>query len=164
MIKTDSKGYEFVGCYQVNGEFDKNNYIGYSWSLDNEHFEPVVPILANGVKGSFDDLELYRPCLVKINNKYRMYYGAQKNIRVWHIGLVEAPTMEVLYLLLKSHKSILPSHGITDTVNNFDESTWTPGYYNDKGVFIEYENNLTMYHSQFIAVDGIPKALSAPSI
>ena len=163
MIKTD-KGYEFVCCYQINGKFDKNNYIGYSYSLDNEYFEPVIPVLSNGPKGSFDDLELYRPCLVKVNNKYRMYYGAQKNIRIWHIGLVEAPTMEVLYLLLKSNKSNLPSNESTDTVNSFDESTWTPGYYNDKGIFIESENNLVMHCSQFIAIDGIPKALSAPSI
>jgi hypothetical protein len=146
MIKTE-KGYEFVCCYQVNGKFDKNNYIGYSYSLDNDYFEPVIPILSNGPAGSFDDLELYRPCLVKVNNKYRMYYGAQKNIRIWHIGLVEAPTMEVLHLLLKSNKSNLPSDEITDTVNNFDESTWTPGYYNDKGVFVESENNLVMHCS-----------------
>jgi hypothetical protein len=118
--------------------------------------------LTNGAPGSFDDLELYRPCLVKIENKYRMYYGAQKNIRIWHIGVVEAPQMETLHTLLSNNSSlVLPTYGGTETVNNFDESTWTPGYYNDAGQFIATENNLVMHTSQFIAVDGIPKALSS---
>jgi hypothetical protein len=131
MIKTE-KGYEFVGCYQINGEFDRNNFIAYSWSDSNIIFEPALCVLANGPKGSFDDLELYRPCLVKVHNKYRMYYGAQKNIRIWHIGLVETPEMELLHELLKENSSlILPEFNGTEVVNNFDESTWTPGYYND---------------------------------
>jgi hypothetical protein len=96
MIRTN-KGYEFVGCYQLNGDFDRNNYIAYSWSTDNETFEPAMCILTNGPEGRFDDLELYRPCLVQVNNKYRMYYGAQKNIKIWHIGVVEAPQMELLH-------------------------------------------------------------------
>ena len=102
MIKTD-KGYEFVGCYQFNGEFDQNNYIAYSWSEDNIHFEPAVCILANGEKGSFDDLELYRPSLVQVGNKYRLYYGAQKDIRIWHIGMTEAPDMQSLHELLDAN-------------------------------------------------------------
>lgn len=161
MIRTE-KGYEFVGCYQLNGDFDRNNFIAYSWSEDNENFQPAKCILTNGAPGSFDDLELYRPCLVKIENKYRMYYGAQKNIRIWHIGVVEAPQMETLHALLSNNSSlVLPTYGGTETVNNFDESTWTPGYYNDAGQFIATENNLVMHTSQFIAVDGIPKALSS---
>ena len=70
--------------------------------------------------------------MVKVHNKYRMYYGAQKNIKIWHIGLVETPEMELLYELLKENSSlILPEFNGTEVVNNFDESTWTPGYYND---------------------------------
>jgi hypothetical protein len=69
--------------------------------------------------------------------------------------------MEVLYLLLKSNKSTLPGHETTDTVANFDESTWTPGYYNDSGVFVSSENGLVMHCSQFIENNGTPKALSA---
>lgn len=161
MIKTD-KGYEFVGCYQINGEFDRNNYIAYSHSTDNVTFEPAVCVLTNGASGQFDDLELYRPCLVRVDNKYRMYYGAQKNIRIWHIGVVEASQMELLHELLEENTSqVLPSYNGTETVNNFDESTWTPGYYNDIGTFIAAEANLSMHTSQLIAVDDIPKSLSS---
>ena len=112
MIKTH-KGYEFVGCYQRNGEFDQNNYIAYSWSEDNIHFEPAVCILANGDAGSFDDLELYRPSLVQVGNKYRLYYGAQKDIRIWHIGMTEAPDMEALHELLAANtEEALPAYGV----------------------------------------------------
>lgn len=110
MIKTD-KGYEFVGCYQINGQFDRNNYIAYSWSADNHTYAPAVCILANGASGQFDDLELYRPTLVKIGNKYRMYYGAQKNIKIWHIGMVEAPNMGLLHELLAETSTVtLPEY------------------------------------------------------
>ena len=101
IIKT-SKGYEFVGCYQYNGQFDKNNYIYYSKSDDNITYSSPIRILGNGPAGSFDDLELYRPCLTKVENKYMMYYGAQKNIKIWSIGLVEAPSMELLNAIMVS--------------------------------------------------------------
>ncbi len=110
MIKTD-KGYEFVGCYQYKGEFDRNNYIAYSWSEDNINFEPAICILSNGEKGSFDDLELYRPSLVKVGDKYRLYYGAQKIFQIWHIGMTEAPNMELLHELLAANtKDELPTY------------------------------------------------------
>lgn len=117
MIKTQ-KGYEFVGCYQRNGEFDQNNYIAYSWSEDNIHYEPAVCILENGEAGSFDDLELYRPSLVQVGNKYRLYYGAQKDIRIWHIGMTEAPDMEDLHELLQANtEETLPAYGIEPEIS-----------------------------------------------
>lgn len=118
MIKTPV-GYEFVGCYQYNGEFNLNNYIAYSRSEDNENFETPTLVLANGEEGQFDDLELYRPCLVKIGNKYRMYYGAQKDIRIWHIGVVETPNMYLLgELLKKGANELLPEYsGAIPSVN-----------------------------------------------
>ena len=102
IIKT-SKGYEYVGCYQYNGQFDMNNYIYYSKSNDNITYSSPIRILGNGSVGSFDDLELYRPCLTQVENKYMMYYGAQKNIKIWSIGLVETPNMELLNALLVSN-------------------------------------------------------------
>ena len=121
MIKTD-KGYEFVGCYQRNGEFDQNNYIAYSWSEDNVNFEPAVCILDNGEPGSFDDLELYRPSLVQIGNKYRLYYGAQKDFMIWHIGMTEAPSMELLHELLKANtEEALPTYTDGSEVPASDE-------------------------------------------
>lgn len=155
IIRTD-KGYEFVGCYQLNGAFDKNNYIAYSWSADNETYAPAVCVLDNGASGQFDDLELYRPCLVKIGNKYRMYYGAQKNIQIWHIGVVETPNMYLLNELLAETSSVaLPEYsgsgdsGETDVVKSFEESGWTVGYINDSGAV---EETLDMHHSDLIEI------------
>jgi hypothetical protein len=165
MIKTN-KGYEFVGCYQLNGEFDKNNYIAYSWSMDNENFEPAVCVLDNGASGQFDDLELYRPCLVQIGNKYRMYYGAQKSIKIWHIGVVEAPKMEILNELLAANvTTALPSYSSVATkfdaevVDSFEESPWLAGYYNDSGV-VQIDSGLDMRCSQLIAIGNTPKIIS----
>ena len=94
VIKTDV-GYEFVGCYQYNGAFDKNNFIYYANSSDNIKYSSPVRILGNGYHGNFDSLELYRPCLTKINDGtehayYNLYYGAQGKMRNWAIGLVQA--------------------------------------------------------------------------
>lgn len=121
MIKTD-KGYEFVGCYQRNGEFDQNNYIAYSRSKDNINYEPAICILANGDPGNFDDLELYRPSLVQVGDKYRLYYGAQKDIRIWHIGMTEAPSMEDLHDLLAANtETELPQYGYESRTTDAEE-------------------------------------------
>ena len=77
-----------------------NNYIYYSKSNDNITYSSPIRILGNGPAGSFDDLELYRPCLTQVENKYMMYYGAQKNKKIWSIGLVEAPSMELLNAIM----------------------------------------------------------------
>lgn len=164
MIKTN-KGYEFVGCYQINGEFDKNNYIAYSWSADNKNFEPAVCVLDNGASGQFDDLELYRPCLVQIGNKYRIYYGAQKNIKIWHIGVVEAPKMDLLNELLTTNTTVaLPSYtGVStkfdaEIVNSFGESPWLTGYYNDNGI-VTIDDSLDMHCSQPTSIGNTPKVI-----
>ena len=100
--------YEFVGCYQYNGQFDKNNFIYYAKSKDNITYSTPIKILGNGDEGQFDDLELYRPCLcIDDKGNYRMYYGAQKNIRIWHIGLVTCRNIEALNNLLVNQNAVI---------------------------------------------------------
>lgn len=160
MIKTD-KGYEFVGCYQPNGAFNQNNYIAYSWSANNHDFAPSVCVLDNGASGQFDDMELYRPSLVKVGNKYRMYYGAQKNIRIWHVGVVEAPKMELLHELLAANSAKeLPTYSADDdettktntTAENWDLADWEPGYFNDSGTLVNSDAKLNMHRSSYVPI------------
>lgn len=94
IIKTHL-GYEFVGCYQYNGEFDMQNFIYYAQSKDNSTFSKPKRILGCGYEGRFDYTELYRPCLCVVNDGtehkyYNMYYGAQGKKANWAIGLVQA--------------------------------------------------------------------------
>ncbi|QFF99857.1 hypothetical protein PB01_14050 [Psychrobacillus glaciei] len=99
-IIKSSVGYEFVGSYQDGGQFDKINYLCYAKSSDNITYSKPDTILGSGYKGSFDDLELYRPCLVRMSNYIMLYYGAQKDRAIWHIGLIKAPNINVLVNLL----------------------------------------------------------------
>jgi hypothetical protein len=40
-------------------------------------------------KQSFDNDTLYKSSLVKIKNKYSLYYSARSKTRQWRIGLAE---------------------------------------------------------------------------
>lgn len=107
IIKNKDK-YEFVGCYQLNGAFDKNNFIYYAESTDNVTYSVPIKVLSNGEVGQFDDLELYRPCLcIDQNNNYRLYYGAQKNKAIWHIGLVTVRDIKALNNLLVGNHAVI---------------------------------------------------------
>ena len=100
--------YEFVGCYQYQGQFDTNNFIYYAKSSDNITYSTPLKILSNGDTGQFDDLELYRPCLcIDDLNNYRLYYGAQKDARIWHIGLVTCRDIMSLNNLLVGQNSVI---------------------------------------------------------
>ena len=107
IIKNNDK-YEFVGCYQYRGLFNKNNFIYYASSEDNITYTTPIKILSNGYEGQFDDLELYRPCLlIDGNNNYRMYYGAQKTGKIWHIGLVCFRDVQSLNNLLIGYNAVI---------------------------------------------------------
>ena len=100
--------YEFVGCYQYQGQFNVNNFIYYAKSNDNIKYSIPIKILGNGDTGQFDDMELYRPCLcIDGLNNYRMYYGAQQDIRIWHIGLVTCRNIESLNNLLVGQSAVI---------------------------------------------------------
>lgn len=119
IIKT-SNGYEFVGCYQLNGSFDKNNFIYYSTSQNNIGYKYPVRILTNGYDGRFDRLELYRPCLLKMNDGtdheyYNLYYGAQGALKTWAIGLVQASDIESLKCYIEQEALYMDGYLEADT-------------------------------------------------
>lgn len=108
IIRNENGEYEFVGCYQNNGEFDQNNFIFYAKSKDNITYSIPIKILGNGYPDSFDELELYRPCLcIDGRGNYRMYYGAQKTGRKWGIGLVTCRDIASLNNLLVGQNSVI---------------------------------------------------------
>lgn len=106
-IIKSTEGYEFVGAYQHGLAFDKNNYIFYSKSDDNITYSTPIKILGVGYDGNFDDLELYRPCLIRKENELMMYYGAQKNKAIWHIGLLRFNNFTQLSDVLNGSSEIL---------------------------------------------------------
>ena len=105
IIKNNNK-YEFVGCYRKGT--DQNNFIYHAKSNDNIKYTIPIKILGNGDSGQFDDLELYRPslCIDSLGN-YRLYYGAQKNKAIWHIGLVTCRNIESLNNLLVGKNAVI---------------------------------------------------------
>lgn len=108
IIRNENGEYEFVGCYQNNGEFDQNNFIFYAKSKDNVNYSIPIKILGNGYSGSFDELELYRPCLcIDGIGNYRMYYGSQKSGKIWSIGLVTCRDIASLNNLLVGYNSVI---------------------------------------------------------
>ena len=171
IIKT-AAGYEFVGCYQLNGVFDKNNFIYYSTSKNNVGYKYPVRILTNGYDGRFDRLELYRPCLLKMNDGtdheyYNLYYGAQGALRNWAIGLVQASDIKSLMYYIEQESAYVDDYLEADTapdddpggsslpdgaVTDFDSSTWTVGYFNDSG---EIVTELNYHHSSYIAMPDL---------
>lgn len=108
IIRNENGEYEFVGCYQNNGEFDQNNFIFYAKSKDNITYSIPIKILGNGYPDNFDDLELYRPCLcIDERGNYKMYYGAQKTGKIWSIGLVTCRDIASLNNLLVGQNSVI---------------------------------------------------------
>ena len=106
-IIKSTEGYEFVGAYQRGLSFNQNNYIFYSKSDDNITYSTPIKILGIGYEGNFDDLELYRPCLIRKANELMMYYGAQKNAAIWHIGLIRFNNFTQLSDALNGSSEIL---------------------------------------------------------
>ncbi len=86
LIKTDV-GYEIV----INGyfarEFNKQN-LYYSTSRDGINFDPLKKIMSCSTnRNAFDNGTLYRSCMLKIEDKYYLYYSAMDTKKHWRIGL-----------------------------------------------------------------------------
>ena len=96
------KGYEFVGCYHPTGDYNDNRYIYYAVSQDNITYSNRVLILTPGKAGSFDATELYRPAILRLNNKVRIYYGCRNGGGNWRIGMIEAPTPYLFNAVLRN--------------------------------------------------------------
>lgn len=87
-IKTD-KGYEMLisNYYKT---FGKNLLLSYAISKDGINFGKTIDLLTPS-KGIFnwDNGIIYRSSLVKVDDKYKIYYSAQDLRGRWHIGLTE---------------------------------------------------------------------------
>lgn len=162
-ITHTNKGYEFVGCYHPIWNYDDNRYIYYATSEDNVTYTKPILVLTQGPNGNFDSTELYRPSLVRLDNRVMLYYGCRNGFGNWRIGMTEAPTPYLLNAVVQSSSRLdaiekrllaLETSGssLTEGVSRtFKDSAWIKGYYNDQGV-IEDDETLTMYHSELIPV------------
>ncbi|KEH97016.1 hypothetical protein [Clostridium massiliodielmoense] len=89
LIKTDV-GYEFVCC--AYGEVFLNQNLYYASSQDGINFKPLKKIMEPTDKpGTFDEKTLYRPCLLKKDGQYLLYYSAMDSKLRWRIGVVKDP-------------------------------------------------------------------------
>lgn len=78
--KTD-QGIEYVG--------GGSSAVYHAVSTDGLTFTGRKTLLTLGRKGNWDDLILYRPCLMKVNRRYHLFYTGQ-NMHNKHIGLTIA--------------------------------------------------------------------------
>ncbi|KGM98965.1 hypothetical protein Z969_10865 [Clostridium novyi A str. 4570] len=87
LIKTDV-GYEFVCC--AYGEVFLNQNLYYACSEDGINFKPLKKIMEPTDKaGTFDEKTLYRPCLLKKDGQYLLYYSAMDSKLKWRIGVIK---------------------------------------------------------------------------
>lgn len=164
-----NKGYEFVGCYHPIWDYNDNRYVYYAVSEDNVTYSKPVLILTQGELGNFDSSELYRPSILRQDNKVMVYYGCRNGYGNWRIGMIESPNPYLFNAVLESGRTIdnrLPSiearilalesgdtTADTDIANSLESSTWTAGYYNDSGELITTTSeNLNMHYSQLIPI------------
>lgn len=99
-VNHTAKGYEFVGNYNIPGDYTAHKYIYYAVSEDNVTYSKRALILTTGENGSFDERLLYRPTIIRLENQVRIYYGANNADNVWSIGMIEAPSAYLFNALL----------------------------------------------------------------
>ncbi|MEG1254583.1 cell wall-binding repeat-containing protein [Clostridium sp.] len=88
VIKTEL-GYEVV----INGYNDNESgkqSLYYTISKDGINFAPLKKMLdVSPEEGAFDNGTLYKSSLVKVEDKYLLYYSAKSKTGMWRIGLAE---------------------------------------------------------------------------
>lgn len=87
IIHTDL-GYEMVVTAYFKDDFSLNiQTLWYALSTDGINFGTATKILESSKKDGWDNQQIYRSSLLKIDSKYYLYYaGMNKDLR-WHIGL-----------------------------------------------------------------------------
>lgn len=88
IIKTN-KGYEAV----ISAYGDKNSAVQslyYANSADGVSFSEFKLILSPSTGSNFDNCSLYKASLVKLEDKYLLYYSARDKRGKWHIGLAKS--------------------------------------------------------------------------
>ena len=79
-IKTDV-GYEFL-FHKVEGQ---SSLVHYTSSDGQTLVNPTTVMEGRG--SGYWDYKLYRSSLVKVNNRYRIYYSGVSELSEWRIGL-----------------------------------------------------------------------------
>lgn len=87
IIKT-SLGYECIIAGYVDGKFSPQN-LYYCYSKDGINFSPAKLLLTPSNRDGFDNESLYKSCLVRVPDKYLLYYSARNKNGEWRIGLAE---------------------------------------------------------------------------
>lgn len=192
-VNHTAKGYEFVGCYNIPGDYTSHKYLYYAVSQDNITYSKRVMILTRGETGRFDERLVYRPTIVRMADRVRIYYGANNADNVWSIGLMEAPSAYLFNAVLISGARVgaiesgqewldgrvtalealggggdsRPADEGVTVVRSFDESPWLPGYWdpNNDGALTRYSN---MHRTQLVelaslTVDGELPEITATS-
>lgn len=191
-VNHTAKGYEFVGCYNIPGDYTSHKYLYYAVSQDNITYSKRVMILTRGETGRFDERLVYRPTIVRMADRVRIYYGANNADNVWSIGLMEAPSAYLFNAVLISGARVgaiesgqewldgrvtaleaggggddRPADEGVTVVRSFDESPWLPGYWDpsNDGALTLYSN---MHRTQLVelaslTVDGELPEITAKS-
>lgn len=172
-VNHTAKGYEFVGCYNIPGDYTSHKYLYYAVSQDNITYSKRVMILTRGETGSFDERLVYRPTIVRLEDRVRIYYGANNAGNVWSIGLIEAPSAYLFNAVLRSGERLDRIEGEAEEldgrvraledgggdegtliVGSFDESPWIPGYWKP-----EENGSMTVYgdfhHTQLVPLENL---------
>lgn len=183
-VNHTSNGYEFVGNYNIPGDYASHKYIYYAVSQDNIAYSKRVMILTRGAAGSFDERLLYRPTIIRLDNKVMVYYGANDANNAWNIGQIEAPSAYLFNAVLIAGERIkiiesknaqqdgrltmLESVGVTAAegqtiVSSFNVSPWVEGYWkpDDNGAMTIYGN---FHHTQLIPLANLMNGGELPEI
>ena len=183
-INHTAKGYEFVGNYGIPGDHTSYKYLYYAVSQDNVTYSRRVMILSRGPSGNFDERLLYRPTIVRLDNKVMVYYGANNSGNEWHVGQIEAPSAYLFNAVLIGGERLkaiesknaqqdgrigaLEAGGVKAAegqtiVQSFDVSPWLEGYWKP-----ESNGELTLYgnfhRSQLIRLESLMNGGDFPAI
>lgn len=183
-VNHTAKGYEFVGNYNIPGDYTTHKYIYYAVSQDNITYTKRVMILARGAAGNFDERLLYRPTIIRLPDRVMVFYGANDADNAWHIGQIEAPSAYLFNAVLIAGERIkaiesknaqqdgrlgaLESGGGTAAagqtiVESFDVSPWVEGYWKPEanGEMVLYGN---FHHTQLIPLANLMDGGEFPNI
>lgn len=183
-VNHTAKGYEFVGNYGIPGDHTSYKYLYYAVSQDNVTYSGRVMILSRGPSGNFDERLLYRPTIVRLDNKVMVYYGANNASNEWHVGQIEAPSAYLFNAVLIGGERLkaiesknaqqdgrigaLEAGGVKAAegqtiVQSFDVSPWLEGYWKP-----ESNGELTLYgnfhRSQLIRLESLMNGGDFPAI
>jgi hypothetical protein len=98
-VEKTELGYEFIAPSQFS---DGSMNLYYFTSTDNITTTKPVILIAHGEKGSFDEYQIYRSSLTKVNGKYYIYYSASdgSSPRKWGIALSVSTNLNDIFSIV----------------------------------------------------------------